>query len=133
VTQDDRSGTAPEREPGTIAAARRLGASLVDVLQTRLELLSTELEEEALQVRRLLRYGLLSLLFLSAGFLLLTGFILVLFWDEHRLLALGLCAALYLALGAAFALTARGGWRRKPRFLSATLAELRKDGRRLKP
>ena len=132
MTQDDHSGTASEREPGLIAAARRLLVALVDVLHTRLELLSTELEEEALRLRRLARYWLLSVLFLSGGFLLLTGFILVLFWDEHRMAALGVCAALYLALGIGCAMAVRNGWRNKPRLLAATLAELRKDGQRLR-
>ena len=132
MTQDDHSGAAAEREPGVISAARRLLVALVDILHTRLELLSTELEEEVLHLRRLACYWLLSVLFLSGGFLLLTGFVLLLFWDEHRLMALGICSALYLALGITCAVALRNGWRNKPRLLAATLAELRKDGQRLR-
>ena len=125
--------TAPGREPGVLAAVRRLSASIIGIIHTRLELLSTEIEEESLRVRRLFNYWLLSVFFLGIGALLLTGFVIVLFWDDYRLVALGVGAFIYLVLGAVIGWFVRGGWRSKPKIFSASLEELRKDARRLTP
>lgn len=108
-------------------SAGRLGATLVAMVQTRVELASVELQEEA---QRMLRYLVLSLmaLFLAAMTLaLVTFFIILLCWDEHPLLATGLLAAFY-GVGA-FLLMAKvkGEIRNKPAMLASTLAELKKD------
>lgn len=108
-------------------SAGRLGATLVAMVQTRVELASVELQEEA---QRMLRYLVLSLmaLFLAAMTVtLITFFVILLFWDEHPLLATGLLAGLY-GLGA-FMLAAKvkAELRSKPALLAATLAELKKD------
>ena len=66
---------------------------------------------------------------LGLAVVLLVLFVVVVFWDTNRLLAIGLIAILF-ALGALAALLAlRSAIRQRPKFLSATLAELRKDGK----
>jgi uncharacterized membrane protein YqjE len=72
-------------------------------------------------------YGFWSLFFLSMGLILGTLFVIVVFWDEYRLHALGIAAGLYLLLGAVTVLRLRHSLRSRPRLLSATLAELKKD------
>ena len=131
MTSEQTDRDTSEREPGVLASARRLSAAVIEIVHTRLELLSTEIEEESLRLRRLFNYWLLSVFFLGAGVVLLTGFVIVLFWNDYRLPALGVCAFLYIILGVILGWFVRGGWRSKPRVLSASLAELRKDLHRL--
>lgn len=73
-------------------SAGRFGASLLAMLQTRVELASIELQEEA---QRALRYLVLSLagLFLAAmAVILITFFVILLFWDENPLTAVAVLA-----------------------------------------
>lgn len=129
--KDRDSGTPQDHEPGVIAAARRLAAVLVDIVHTRLDLLSTEIEEESLRLRRLLLYWVLSIFFLGVGLVLFTAFIIILFWEENPLAALGIGALVYLALGAVIGFVLRQRLADKPKLFSATLGELSKDLRRL--
>lgn len=108
-------------------SAGRLGATLVAMVQTRVELASIELQEEA---QRILRYLVLSLMALFLGAMavvLVSFFIVLLFWDEHPLLATGLLAALYGIGALMLTLKVKGEMRRKPALLASTLAELKKD------
>jgi uncharacterized membrane protein YqjE len=101
------------------------------VFQTRLELLATEVEEERVRLGRLLLLGAVAAFFLALGMLTLTLFVIVLFWDTHRLLVTGLLAALYLGAGLALALAARREASARPRLFAASLSELAKDRERL--
>lgn len=108
-------------------SAGRFGASLLAMLQTRVELASVELQEEA---QRALRYLVLSLaaLFMAAmTVILITFFVILLFWDDNPLTAVAVLAVLYGA--GAFALMAKvkSEIRSRPALLAQTLAELRKD------
>jgi len=108
-------------------SAGRFGASLMAMVQTRAELASVELQEEA---QRALRYLVLSLaaLFLAAmTVILITFFVILLFWDENPLTAAAVLAVLYGA-GALLLMTkVKSEIRSRPALLSQTLAELRKD------
>lgn len=123
----------PRRARGLFSSLRRLLASGVATLQTRLELLAVELQEERARVLGLLAYGVAALILLVAGVVFLAVFLTVLWWDSHRLLALGVFSALFLAAGAAalaFAVRlARGG----SRLFAASLAELAQDRAALDP
>jgi uncharacterized membrane protein YqjE len=115
-----------------LAGFKRITAGLLDLARTRIELASIELQESG---RRLLGYlawaaaaAVLALFTLA----LVVLFVLVLFWDSHRLLAVGGMAAVF-ALGCAFAvMKLRAGLAKRPPLLPATLAELRKDASALK-
>lgn len=104
----------------------------VDVLRTRLDLVSTELEEEQERIGNLVLLGATSMVLLSFGLLLLTFLVVAAFWDTaYRLAVVGGLALLYLAVGVALGAVARRRWRAKPRLLSASLNELAKDYQRL--
>jgi uncharacterized membrane protein YqjE len=124
-------GPAAAESHGLLASLRRLAATLVAVFQTRLELLATEVEEERVRLGRLLLLGTAAAFFLALGMLTLTLFVIVLFWDTHRLLVTGLLAALYLGAGLALALAARREASARPRLFAASLSELAKDRERL--
>ncbi|WP_372524377.1 phage holin family protein [Piscinibacter sp.] len=112
---------------GLLGSARGLLASLLEMGETRLQLASTELEEERLRVAELLVYAAFALFFLGVG-LVLAALLLVLWVDEaHRTLALAVVTAVYLCVGAAAAVAWRRKANSKPRFLGATIDELRRD------
>jgi uncharacterized membrane protein YqjE len=67
------------------------------------------------------------------GLILLTLFVVVLFWESHPLMVLGLFTVLYLGGGLALWLTLRHKIKTKPRIFSATAAELGKDYAALQP
>jgi uncharacterized membrane protein YqjE len=125
---------APEaaRRPGLLASLRRLAATAVEILQTRLEIVATELEEERARLRDQLLYSLLTLFFVSMTLLMLTVYVVILYWDTQRLNVVGSFAILY---GVAGIITGAILWRRirsRPRLFSATLTEMTRDRNQLR-
>ena len=112
---------------GLAASLRRLGGSFVAVLHTRGELLAREFERETSRLTRLVLLGLGALFFLSLGALTLTLFVIVFFWDSHRLTVIALLTLLYLALGIGLAFLARRSAARVKRPFAASVAQFKKD------
>jgi len=110
-----------------LASLRGLATNGVGLLRTRLELLKVETEEEAARVVGLLLWGFVAVLFGCAGAVFLAVFLTVLWWESHRLLALGVFAALFVATAAVAAGMARRLARQGSRLFAASLAELRRD------
>jgi uncharacterized membrane protein YqjE len=117
---------------GLFALVRRLAATVIAMVQTRLELFATEAEEHVVRVSRLVLVAAAALLLLVIGLLLTTFFVLLLFWDTHRLAAAGLLALVYLGGALGLGLYARSEARAQPRLFAASIAELAKDRRELK-
>jgi uncharacterized membrane protein YqjE len=115
------------------ALLRSSVAALIDIGATRLELAATEYEEERLRLLQLLISTIATLLLLSMTVLLATTFVIVLVWDSHRLLAIGILVMAFALATVASAL----GWRRRlsrqPAFMAATVAELQRDADALRP
>lgn len=112
---------------GLLASTRALLATGVAVLQTRLELLITEVEEEKVRLGEILAYTLVALFFVGFGVILLALFLTVLLWDSHRLLALGTFCVLFLLVGLVAALIAVRRTRVGSRLFGASVAELARD------
>jgi len=112
---------------GLLGSARAVLASLVEIGQTRLQLACTELEEERLHLTELLVMGAAALFCVGIGVVLATLLLVVLFWDDHRVLVLAVATALYLGSAAALVAGLLRKARAKPPLLSATLTELRQD------
>ncbi len=108
-------------------AARALGGSVLALVRARLELAGIELREEKERGKRALVLGLVAALFLGMGLLLLAFLVVVLFWDTHRLLAIGAVTLAYLGIGIGAAVRLRAAVRDSPPPFSATLAEFRND------
>lgn len=106
---------------------KRMAGTLLATFQTRLELLSSEIEEERWNIKLMLLYGSIALFFFGLAILLLTIFIVVLLWDSYRLPVLGGFIVLYLVAGllAWNALRRVAGERSK--LFSASLAALSDD------
>jgi uncharacterized membrane protein YqjE len=125
---DPAAGT---RAGGLFGSLKRLVATLVDVGHTRLQLLANEIHEERLRIQQLWLLAILGVFFFALGVLLSTLFVILLFWDSNRLLAVGGFAGLYLAIGIVFAVVVRNRTARGSRLFEASLGELKKDGARL--
>ena len=123
----------PPPRSGLLASLRRLLASALELAETRLELLVTEIEEERLHLLALVGYGVAAFFLLGIGMLFLAIFITVALWDSNRLLALGTFTALFLAAGAATAYLAVRHANTRKRFFASSLAELGRDRAALTP
>jgi uncharacterized membrane protein YqjE len=117
---------------GLLGSVRRLGATLLAMVRTRLELLSTVAEEHLVRLSRLCVLAACALMLITLGLLVATLFVLILFWDTHRLAAAAVLTLMYLGGGIAVALYARREARSQPRLFAASLAELAKDRHELK-
>lgn len=117
----------PEAASGLMASVRRLLSTLVSIASTRLELLANELQEERLRITQMLLFALFALFCFGLGILLLTVFVVVLFWDEHRLAATGTLSAVFFASGLLMVILLRNKAQAKSRLFSASLAELARD------
>ncbi len=106
---------------------RRMLATFVSVAHTRAELLTTELQEEVHHAASTLLWSLVALFFASLSVLMIAVTVLIVFWDTQRVLVAVLISVTFVALAAGAAFYARARVRSKPRFLSATLDELKRD------
>ena len=112
---------------GLLGSAKRLLGTLTAIVSTRLELLANELQEERLRLTQMLFFALASFFCFSMGMLLLTVFIVVLFWDSHRLAVLGGLSAIFFASGGLLAMSLRNKAQARSKLFSASLGELAKD------
>ena len=104
---------------------------LLAIFQTRLELLANEIEEERLRVRQMAFYGSLALFFFGLSIMLLTVFIVVMFWDSYRLQVLGGLAALFFIAGLFAWNSLRVAALKRSKLFAVSLAELNEDRARL--
>jgi uncharacterized membrane protein YqjE len=118
---------------GLFSSLRGLLATGVAIVQTRLELLATELQEEKARLLGLLAFGAAALIFLAAGLVFLAILITVLLWDSNRILALALFSALFLSGGTVCLAIALRHARSPSRLFAASLAELAADRRAATP
>ena len=121
------------QSPGLMESLKRLTGTLLSILQTRLELLANELEEERLRVRQMLFYGSVALFLFSMATMLLTVFVVVLFWNSYRLEVLGGLTVLFLCCGLLVWSALLRVARERPKLFSTSLAELTDDIDRLTP
>jgi uncharacterized membrane protein YqjE len=118
--------------PGLFASLRGFTATSVALLRTRLELLKVEAQEETGRITGLLFWGVAAVLLGTAGVVFLSVFLTVLLWDSHRLLALGIFAALFLSAASVAIFTVLRLARQGSQLFAASLAELRHDEAALK-
>jgi uncharacterized membrane protein YqjE len=109
------------------AALGRIGATLVAMVHTRLELAAVEAQEEAQRLLGYLAWTLMAV-FLAAGAVLFAAlFVVLVFWDSYRLLAVGGMAGLFALAGLAIMTKVRANFASRPPMFAATLNELRND------
>ena len=126
------SGTGEDSRGGLFDSLKVLTATLVAIAHTRLELISTEMEEERVWLGSMLAWMLAALFCAGLGVVLATIWVVVAFWDTHRLLALGVLAAAFLLTAVLAVRVVLTKARAKPRLFAGSLAELSKDHQQLK-
>ena len=117
---------------GLWRSLKALLAALSAALHTRLDLFATEFEEERERLKQTLVLSLMLFFGLSLGFILLTIFLVALFWERGWIFAIGGLAGLYLCVGIVAAFKLRSQFLTRPGLFPATLGELAKDRDRLR-
>ena len=102
-------------------------ATAIGIAQTRLELLSTELQEEIHRVAEIMLWAAIAVLAAGVGLFLLALVVGVWVWDTRRVLASVAVTGVFFLFAATAGLVLRAKVRGKPPLLDATLAELKKD------
>lgn len=120
------------KDEGLIASAKNVATTLLALTRTRLELLSTDLEEGWIRLVSLLATAFIALFCLCFGVVLLAIFVIVLLWDTHRLLILGSLTALFIVAGIVLCILAARALRSMPRLFETSIVELTKDQEHLK-
>ena len=120
-----------EADSGLMGSLKRLLSTLLTIATTRLELLANELQEERLRLTQMVVMGLFALFCAGLGILFLSVFIMVLFWDDHRLASSGLLSILFFSLTGIMAILLRNKAKSGSKLFSASLAELARDKQQL--
>lgn len=104
-----------------------LCGTVIDVVRTRFSLLALEIAEEKARIPKLLGLALGAMISVVLGLLVLSAWVLVYFWDTHRLAAFLMMGFSYLGLGIILALSLKRSLSGPSLPFEATLAELEKD------
>jgi uncharacterized membrane protein YqjE len=118
--------------PGLVDSVRRLLATLVALLQLRADLLVTELEEQLHRLAGLLLWGAIALFCGTLTVLMLAFTLMVVFWDQHRVLTASLLTGGFAVVFLLSLWAVRRRLAARPRLLSATLQELQRDAATLR-
>jgi len=124
----DESGAG---SPGLMASLKSISGDVLDLLQTRLDLLVNEIQIQKCLLAVRVRLTLALLVSLLLMILMLVGLALVVWW-EQRLFVLGFFVFVFFILSLYFfALLRRSSVQQAP-VLTLSLAELQEDLRQLK-
>jgi uncharacterized membrane protein YqjE len=115
------------RPAGLMDSAKRMLATVIALVHTRLELFTTEIEEEIQRAASILLWGLVALFFGSLTVLMIAFTVIIIFWEDHRILAAVLVTATFLVMTLIFGLLARSRLKAKTRFMAASIDELKRD------
>jgi uncharacterized membrane protein YqjE len=126
----------PPPRPGAIGglldSVSTLAARLITIAQTRLELLTTELQEEVQRAAGVVVWAFIALLSSMTALFMGGLTIIVFYWETHRVLAALLVTAAFFAFAIFAVIFLIAKMNSRPRFLDATLNELAKDGEQLR-
>lgn len=128
LRSDERASMSVHATDGIVQSGRRILAILVTMVRTRLGLLSIELMEEKSRIWLMLVLTALALVFASMALLMLSLLVIVAFWDDNRLLAIGGLLGVYVAAAGGSLLALRYKARMGSPLFAHTLRELSKDG-----
>lgn len=124
-----------QQSPLAVGLFRSLGnlaATVVGIAHTRLELLTTELQEEVQRAAHLLLWAAVALLAGMLAVLLGALTVIFYFWETHRLLASLVVTGVFFAVTLLAVAMLYSKLHTKPAILDATLAELARDREQLR-
>jgi uncharacterized membrane protein YqjE len=114
-----------------LSSLKNLVSTGASIAQTRLELISTDVQIARTQFLSLLVTIVFTLFFLFFGLIMLALLIVIYSWETDRMLALGLLTSGFLAVGCTLALVVLRSLKTMPKLFEATIAELAKDRQEL--
>ncbi len=117
---------------GLFQSLSNFAGTLIAIAHTRLQLLTTELQEEVRQVGAILLWAFIAAFAAMMGLFLGALAVIFVFWDTHRVAASLAMIALFVVIAIVAALILMKKLRSKPPMLDDTLAELAKDRDNLK-
>ena len=117
----------PPQDEGLEGALRRIARALIRVIATRLEILSTEIADERINLTRLALVSLTVLFCVQTGLMLAIVFIVLVVSPANRLIAIGLTSLALLLGSLGGVLWLRVWLKNRPPMFAATIAELKKD------
>jgi uncharacterized membrane protein YqjE len=112
---------------GLVHSLTQVVATLVAMAQTRLELLTTELQEEIQRAALVLLWAFVALFAAGIGLFLLALAAIFAYWETHRVLVSVLLTLTFFGIAAFAALYLRKLLRSRLRMLEGTLGELARD------
>lgn len=122
------------REPGAErpaaglgAALSGIGATLIALLRTRLELATVEFEEERHRVTIMLALMVIATVFACFTFVALSVLVVVALWDRYPVTVIAGVALAYALIAAGATLLLKQQLRAHGRPFAATLSELERD------
>jgi uncharacterized membrane protein YqjE len=119
--------TAPASATGLFHSLTHFVGTLVGVLHTRLELLTTEVQEEVQRTAGLLIWAFVASFAAMMALFLAALTVIFVFWDTYRVAAALVMVLLFVLIAVVGAVTLKKRLKSKPQLLSATLAELARD------
>jgi uncharacterized membrane protein YqjE len=125
--------SAPPPGSGLLTSLRRVVASGLEIAEVRLELLSTELEQEKLRLFDALMWAGIGLFLLAVGTVLAVGAVVLMFQEAYRLPALAVLSAVFIAVAAWLLRRARDLLRQPGGLFAGSVAELSRDRESLGP
>jgi len=129
---DPDMNAGPRPVHGLFQSVNNFLATFVAIVHTRLELLTTELQEEVRQVGGILLWAFIAAFAAMMGLFLVALTVIFAFWDTYRIAASLAMVGLFVAVAVISGLILRHKLSTKPPLLDDTLAELAKDRDQLK-
>ncbi len=114
-----------------LSSLKNLFSTGASIAQTRLELISTDVQIARSKFISLLVMIVFALFFLFFGLVMLALLIVIYSWETDRILALTLLTAGFLSVGIILAAVILQSLKTMPKLFEATIAELQKDRKEL--
>ena len=115
------------RRPWFGGSLRRVGDSVLGLVETRLQILALEWAEERMNLVRMALLMFVILWCMHLAIVMGLIYLLLVVGDENRVAVLGIAALVLLSVSAVTALFLRGWLKRRLPVFATTIAELRKD------
>lgn len=110
-----------------LSSLKGLVSTGASIAQTRLELISVDVQIARTKFISLLVMIVSALFFLFFGLVMLALFIVIYSWESDRMMALGLLTSAFLLIGLILAVMIMQSLRSMPKLFEASIAELAKD------
>ena len=110
-----------------LSSIKGLASTGASIAQTRLELLSLDVQIARSKFISLLVMIIGALFFLFFGLVMLALLIVIYSWETDRMMALGLLTGAFLSIGIILTLLITQSLRKMPKLFEASISELAKD------